>query len=216
MYAKWTPASQVLDPSRWPIDFLQSDRGDSLLDSIYVVDSSVVVGATSLAFSIRVVFEGELALSIPGLDAVTLVLGVPVEEPPPPEPETDFAFDPGLGEGWTEVALALEAGTAGWTLTLRDVAFELRVAAGLLRPVDGGEQVRIALRGDIAIDDTFEVSVSGFDAFDVGACEIGQSGLILAATGVALDLARLASPPEVLQAGFDKSFLGAYLGTATV
>src|SRR5215472_8270240 len=134
MYAKMTPASQLIAPDDWPTSFLQSDRGDSLLDAISIVDSSVVVGADSLTFSLRALFAGEIAFSLPGLDAFTLVLGVPVAEPPPTEPETDFVFDPGPGEGWTEIALSLEVGTRGWTVTLSDVAWELRVADGLLRP----------------------------------------------------------------------------------
>ena len=76
--------------------------------------------------------------------------------------------------------------------------------------------MNLTTRGDIALDNTFDLTVSGFSAVDLSPCEIGGTGLILAATGVELDLSRTWSPPEVLAAGFDESFLGVYLGTATV
>jgi hypothetical protein len=215
MYRQLTPASQLLDPDAWPGDFIQSDR-DNLLDSIYVVDSSFAVGPSSLALSLRILFDGELALSFPGFEGIALVLGVPAEELPLPEPEDGFTSDSGPGEGWTELALSLKVDADGWRLTLRDTSFELRFADSVLRPVDGSDVVKIGMRGDLTIDDAFDITFSGFDAFDLAACEIGRTGLILAASGVTLDLARLSSPPAVLAAGFDEAFLGVYLEAATV
>ena len=67
MYRQMTPVSALLDPATWPGDFLSSDRGDSLLDSLYIVDYSLLVSPdasldASLRCALRVVFEGELPL----------------------------------------------------------------------------------------------------------------------------------------------------------
>ena len=233
MYRQMTPVSALVDPATWPGDFLSSDRGDSLLDSLYIVDYSLLVSPdasldASLRCALRVVFEGELALSLPGLDGVSLVLGVPqvplapVQPAPPPEDEgpppsqddppdlgdNGFVYAPNLDAGWTEVALSLQASEAGWSLTLQDVSFELRFADTLLRPADGSEAVRIAMRGDVTVDDAWEITFSGADDFDLSRCEVGRTGLLLEATGVTLDLEPDGIAPEVLGAGFDAGFLG--------
>ena len=161
-----------------------------------------------------------------GVPAVPLPMVAP--PPPPPDPDgliedfpvldadQEFIPDDSLAEGWTEVSFSLDvAADFSWTAPLHDVTVALRLDSGLLR-AGGSDSVNLTTRGDIALDNTFDLTVSGFSAVDLSPCEIGGTGLILAATGVELDLSRTWSPPEVLAAGFDESFLGVYLGTATV
>ena len=44
------------------------------------------------------------------------------------------------------------------------------------------------MRGDVTVDDAWEITFSGGDDFDLSRCEVGQTGLLLEATGVTLDL----------------------------
>ena len=130
--------------------------------------------------------------------------------------DEEFIPDDSLADGWTEVSISLDVDASfGWSARLHDVTVALRLDSGLLRPAYGSDHVSLTTRGDIALDSTFDLTVSGFTAADLSPCEIGDTGLILAATGVELDLSRTWSPPEVLAAGFDESFVGVYLGTAT-
>jgi hypothetical protein len=237
MYRQLTPTSQLIAASAWPSDLLPLDDVSALLDAVFVVDDWVVLlPAGGLQAGFRVIFAGELALRLAGLDGVALVFGgpavpLPMVAPPPPPPDPDglvedfpvldadqeFIPDDSLAEGWTEVSFSLDvAADFSWTARLHDVTVALRLDSGLLRPAGGSDSVNLTTRGDIALDNTFDLTVSGFSAVDLSPCEIGGTGLILAATGVELDLSRTWSPPEVLAAGFDESFLGVYLGTATV
>ena len=115
-----------------------------------------------------------------------------------------------------EAAAGRPARPVGPRQRIVSALFDVIGCEGLLRPAGGSEAVRIALRGDVTVDDAFEISVSGFDDFSLSLCEIGRTGLLLEASRVTLDLSRTESPPEVLSAGFDAGFLGLAMRSGTV
>ena len=203
MYRQLTPTSQLIAESAWPTDLLPLDDVSALLDAVSWWTTGWYRSGGGLQAGIRLMFAGELALRLAGLDGVALVFGVPavplpVVPPPPPPPDPDgltripgpqrrqeFIPDDSLADGWTEVSIFLDVDASfGWSARLHDVTVALRLDSGLLRPADGSDHVSLTTRGDIALDSTFDLTVSGFTAVDLSPCEIGDTGLILAATGV--------------------------------
>jgi len=231
MYRQLTPISKILAIDQWPVDFFRNDALQNLLDSAYVVDFQSSANSQSLAASITLIFEGEVAFDIPGLSGVSIVGGIPevqlppppIDEPPPDEeslggPPSDFPYDTNLLEGWTQLSLGfnLTITNGNWSISIYDLSFELRFESSILKPIDGSEFVAIGMRGDLSLDQALNVSFKGFDEFDLAPCEIGNTGLILSAQGVKLDLSRQSSPGEIIAAGFDESFIGLFLQSASI
>src|SRR6185295_16451832 len=124
--------------------------------------------------------------------------------------------DTGLDQDWIFLALTFQLAESGWTLTLQDAAIELRFSENMLKPVDGSQHAHISIQGDVVLESSFDVKFQGFDAFNLSRCEIGNTGIIISATDVKLDLSRTSSPTEIIAAGFDESFMGVYIGEAKV
>src|SRR5262245_11237596 len=186
MYRQMIPARMLVDGTVWPNDLLRSDRGVSLLDSLYVVQSAITHRDNGLTLDLLAVVEGEVALSIPGVDAVTVVLAAPapatapstarltqaghlppsasprraMREEPLSESEPTDVTDPNLGAGWTEIATSFVVENGRWSLALRPVTLELRFADTFLRPIDDSDYVAITLRGDVTLDDAFDITFS--------------------------------------------------------
>ena len=76
--------------------------------------------------------------------------------------------------------------------------------------------MEIRVEGSVRIDSSFNVSVEGFDALSLTPAMIGDSGIVISADEVKLDLSRTSAIPEVLAAGLDESFIGIFIGEAKV
>ena len=105
--------------------------------------------------------------------------------------------------------------------SLSNVTAALRFPREILKPVTETGAVGSRLRADrgariLSLDESFDLHVEGFDALRLRPCMIGDSGIIIQADEVKLDLSRTSSLPEVIEAGFDESFLGVYIGEARV
>lgn len=231
MYRQITPLIDLLDLEQWPVEFFPQDDLQGLFESIYVVDHHFSLAGGTIHFSIKALLQGEIRFTLPGLTGSALVIGVPTVEIPipaedpdaevPSESEAaaldpDFPFDNSLPAGWTQVSLGFELDAGRWTLTFYDLSLELRVESSLLRPVEGSQEVTLRLRGDLTVDDACNITLDALVELDLPACEIGDTGLVLAASGVILDLSRQSSPPEILAAGFGESFIGIFFSTCSV
>lgn len=232
MYKLFAPLNAVLNQADWPTDLFQSKDGGSLLDRIYLVEFSAAPAFDNLTVHLTVAFKGELELVIPGLDGTSLafvgsqptaVSPITPEPPGPPDLEGDDdnpiegeVPDTGLEAEWIALALTFTLADGAWSLTVEDVTIELRFPPDMLRPADGSGHAHLSLRGDIILNNAFDVKFQGFDAVDLSRCEIAQTGIIISANGVKLDLSRTSSQPEIIAAGFDESFLGVYIGEAKV
>jgi hypothetical protein len=223
----------MLGELQFPADFF--DLGDVLpafLDNVFVLNSKIKDDrAGTVAFDLSLVFMGELAFNIPGLDGVKLAIGggLPdlsnVVEPNDPNVDDQDPTPEGLCDdmdplpnlqGMTFLNVELTVSPSP-SLQFKDVTVALRFDPDVLAPAqDGDGPVEISTHGSFTIDRTFEVQVSGFDAFNLSPCLIGTSGIGISASGVELDLLRTSSPPAVIAAGFDASFLGVFIGNASL
>src|SRR5262249_46113948 len=75
----------------------------------------------------------------------------------------------------------------------------------------------IGLRGDLLFASGDEsVTFNPATNFPLPRCEIGNTGIVVSADNVLLDLSTAESPQEIKDAGFDDAFVGVYFGAATI
>ena len=229
MYRLMTPLSELLNAEQWPIDFFQNVDIPAWLSSTLITRHEATFSNGQFSLSMTLLIEGEAVFTIPGLYGVSIVVGIPeitIQSSEPPAdtasgiedggPDPDFPYDDNRLPGWTEISLGFFYQDDAWTLSLYDVSFELRFDSALLQPTDGSEYVAIGMRGNLHLDQAWNLTFDGFDDFNLASCQVGNTGLVLSASGVKLDLARQSSPEEILAAGFGEQFLGIYLQSATL
>jgi hypothetical protein len=165
----------------WPADFFSADDLPGFLDSMYVMNAAVINDPGALSFQISVMFVGEAAIAIPGLDGVQLVIGgslsdlsdIPIivnpSNPGDPTPEgmpQDVDPLPDM-EGMTFLTVQLVISPSP-ALIFSDISLALRFAPDVLAPADpNGPPVEISTTGSITIDRTFNVQLAGFDALNL-------------------------------------------------
>ncbi|MEZ4312958.1 MAG: hypothetical protein R3F14_33470 [Polyangiaceae bacterium] len=200
-----TPLRVLLSGIELPVDFLKGPDGPlgALLDRVYFADYGVLVQSDGVGLLLDLVFAGEAALSIPGLDSLALVFG-------------------GDSAGATQVRASAFAGPAGVAARLDDISIALRFPPALLKPVPEAEglpapeHAEIRTHGNIALDEDGSIRVEGFDSLTLPPVMIGDSGVVISASDVKLDLSTTGAIPEVLDAGFDEGFVGVFIGEARV
>jgi hypothetical protein len=203
IYRSLGTVNDLIEGFNWPIDFVLPESLQEFLDSIYVIDYSLSAVPGGEKATIWLAFEGERSLALPGLDGVRIVaLGGDVE-------------------GLTFLTATLEVGDVK-KFSLESLRFSLRFDDDILKPaaLNEGDVVaqfaEIRVEGTISINSDFDVAIEGFDAFELTPAMIGDSGVIIAAKNVKLDLSRTSAIPEVIAAGFDESFMGVFIGEAQV
>ena len=199
-----TPIRVLLAEAPFPTDFVTGAGGllDPLLDNLYYTAFSPSLDGDTLGVLINLVVLDEVALELPGLDGFQIVLG-------------------GDSSGFTRVRLGVRVGPKGIVTSLSDVRAALRFPREILKPVDdngtaAAGYAQIEVHGSFLLDESFDLHVTGFDALTLKPSMIGDSGIIIDAENVKLDLSRTGTLPEIVEAGFDESFLGVFIGAAKV
>jgi hypothetical protein len=194
--------AEYLQDIPWPTDFFASANLPEFLSKIYILDHQWRVFRNEFQAEIWIAIDGETAVRIPGLDGVSLVAG-------------------GNLTGYTFVTTQLKLGAKS-ELALRDIRVALRFDKDVLTPAPTISQpipppyAEISITGSVRVDSNFNVSVDGFNAIDLTPVYIGNTGIVISATSVKLDLSRTTTIPEVLAAGFGDDFIGVYIGEAKV
>ncbi|MFP4625772.1 MAG: hypothetical protein ACLFNI_04165 [Natronomonas sp.] len=192
----------TLGTTDWLSDFVSKEDLPGFLDDFYVLNYELEDATEGTIARTTIAIEGETAIGIPGLEGVKLVGGSDID-------------------GYTTITGRIRI-SDDWRISLLDMELALRFESGILTPatLDGNEPdteyVEVSTTGSIHINSTFDIEVEGFDSFDLPPAEIGDSGVIIAAEDVMLDLSRTNSPSEITDAGFDRSFVGVYVGEADV
>lgn len=194
--------SDYIEALPWPGDFLKPDDLPTFLSKIYVVEDYWRVLDDGVRADIWAAVEGELGVRLPGLDRAKLVIGADIP-------------------GYTLLKTTLQVGDT-CSLALHDIVVALRFDPELLKPAPPTPQLppppfaQISISGTVRIDSDFNIVVEGFNAINLDPVYIGNTGIIVSATGVKLDLSRSATIPEIAAAGFDESFIGVYVGQAQI
>ncbi|MEF8843102.1 MAG: DUF6603 domain-containing protein [Haloarculaceae archaeon] len=192
----------TLGTTDWLADFVSEEDLPAFLDDVYVLNYELEDASEGAIARTTIAIEGETAIGIPGLDGVKLVGGSDID-------------------GYTTVTGQVRI-AEDWRISLLDVDLSLRFDSETLSPatLDGSdpdaEYVEVSTTGSIHVDSMLDIEIEGFDSFDLSPAEIGDSGVIIAAEDVMLDLSRTSSPSVITDAGFDRSFVGVYVGDADV
>ena len=200
-----TPIRRLFDETAFPIDFLTGQDGllAPLLDRLFFTSQASLVTQDSLGFIIELVIDREASVSIPGLSDLALVLG-------------------GSTEGFTVVEASVSVGLNGIKADISDIKVALRFPPSVLKPIRTAPgdvaplHAQIEVQGDVVLNESFEIEIHGFDAMRLPPAMIGNSGVIIEADNVKVDLSRTSTLPELKDAGFDESFLGVFIGEAKV
>jgi hypothetical protein len=216
---------------QWPGDWFGGVGLSQLLDDTAVVFSADVTSGAKHKVQMWLAYSGELTLAIPGLDIAAIVFPsdmssstdrIPFQRVTSTDPfdqPLDFQYEnaPGSDDDpivfvYAEVVLAPTK-----QLILPDLRFNLRAGSDLLKPtIEGQSFAEIQLRGVVSVDENFDIDFDPFDSFALPPTMLGDSGVVVTANDVKLDLSRTSSPPEVVAAGFDDGFVGIFIGDATL
>ncbi|MEV5763651.1 DUF6603 domain-containing protein [Micromonospora sp. NPDC052213] len=127
------PLGEALAATDFPlVSMLPADA----FDGIYYLSADAAFDDTALVVAFELAFEGELALTPPGTDAIALVLG-------------------SAGVGWTGVRATVTIG-AEPSILLEEVTLGLRLRGDILRDVATGDPASITITADL------RVSADGF------------------------------------------------------
>ncbi len=204
MYKYLNRLDELLPTGIVPSDFFTSPNGTGLLDKLYFSDFCTISMPAGLGFQIRLAIIGELAITIPGLDGISIIFGASAVQ------------------GTTEINLMGYVGEDDVEVRLDDVKIAVRFQNTILKPVslEGGMEpepyAEITTSGSIVIDKNLEIHLEGFDGISLPPTMVGESGVIISASSIKFDFSRTETIPEVTAAGFDESFLGVFIGEAQV
>lgn len=128
------PIGDLLDIADFPLaEYLPVEQINEVFESLGYTDATIYREGNNLIFDVRLVWEGELALTLPGSDAIALVLG-------------------SAGEGLTTAHIQIILGQ-DFSLSLRGVTAELRVSPRILRNVATGAAAEIFVSRDLIFDE---------------------------------------------------------------
>lgn len=201
----YIPASLLLeDIGIWPSDLAEIDGGLSVLDRIGVRDTGITETESQVTARFTVVFEDELSLTLPGLSEISLVFGSTGDQ-------SEFAVEVDVRDPF-EVRLV-------------DISAALRFSAGILKAVrqtngsfevdDSAPHVEIKISGTVIVGSE-GFRIDGLNQFTLAPCMIGNSGVVIEASNVVLDLDRDSSIAEAQTAGLPASWTGVFIQEAAI
>lgn len=199
------PIRRLIDEAGFPTDFITASDGPlaPVLDRLFFTNYALINRLDGTGLLIQLVIAGEAAIGFPGLDGLAVVFG-----------RTDA--------GATLIDASFFVGSKGFSARLDDVVVGLRFPPSILKPVPESPNAiappyaQIEVSGAISLDENFDLRFEGFDAFSLKPVMIGNTGIIISAEDVKLDFSRTTTLPEIAAAGFDESFMGVYIGEATI
>jgi hypothetical protein len=184
-----------------------------ITDQIYVLDYSMRnPGHEYIVINANLAVQGELSLTPPGLDVITIVAGgaasatefendlsekleladdPATEEEPVLEQEQSTSFNL---DGYTLFFLSLELHANEVLVTVHKWKTAIRFSPDLLKPIsldedeEPAEFAELYMIGSMSINHLLEITSEGFDSFNLTPCMIGNTGVVIQASGVQFDI----------------------------
>jgi hypothetical protein len=205
-YSIVAPLSELIPTKFWPTELNAEDGStiDDILSKILFSDYNILtIGEEGIGFELMLIITEEISLRIPGMLGAALVLGSRA------------------GTEMTNIRASFFIGKNIFILHFDDIDIALRFPPNILKPAlenDGTSPAyaEISLHGSLLIDENLDFKFSGFDRVSLSPCMIGSSDIIISAEDARLDLSRTNTLPEMIDAGFDESFVGVFIGNAKV
>lgn len=203
--ASFIPASILLeDLGIWPAEVAELDGGTSVLDRIGVQDVGVTETETQTMARFTLVSLDEVAFKLPGLSGVALVFGSSGQR-------SEFKIEVQLREP-TEFRLI-------------EIAAALRFSSEIVQPVrkvngkfeldPSKSHIQIQVKGTIVVS-AEGIRIEGMNELGLEPCMIGNSGVIIEAPAVLLNLASDSLIPEAAAAGLPQGWVGVFIKEASI
>lgn len=191
---------EILSSVDVPTDFISVEEIEDVFNALLIKDFGVSISEGGASISLLIDLGQQARLDFPGVQGLSFIFGRP--------------------DSNTEIDLFFRISERGFYAQLSGVYFTLQFPRELLRPVssDVAEDAHasISVHGGIVFDEQFNLNIDGFDSLSLSPAMIGNSGLIISAEGIEFDFSRTSAIPEVIAAGLDETFMGVYLGSATI
>ncbi len=182
------PVSDLFQAADFPLaDLVPSDALAQVFGKIFYTEARSYAVGGGYAFDVTLAFEGELALTPPGTEAVALVLG-----------ETSG--------GWTLLETVLVIGPEP-SFSLVDVPVSLRFDPKVLKDVATGGPASLSIAVTLEIS-TDGLSLTTNNTLNLPECEIAGSGVKISAAGITWNFTNGATIPEAEAAGLVGEFIG--------
>jgi hypothetical protein len=196
---------QIL-PKVWP-SFLPTLPEDSILDSIWVLPPELDASPGTMALRTELLLDAEFPLGLPGVDAISLVIGG--------------------ASGGTLVPIEIKA-QPDFSLSLHDVPLTLRFSDSLLKPVRKAESNGSSAAGwevdptlkhvditvgsvSLSVNGDGDVALTGGPQIDLPPVMIADTGIVIEAHGIDLYLDSAQPPP-----GQPAGWRGVHIGSASL
>ncbi|HEU0138916.1 MAG TPA: hypothetical protein VFQ79_04365 [Bryobacteraceae bacterium] len=194
------PLSEILQRQEFPLaELIPQDALDTVFGGLYYTDAEAYSTSEGLHLNLRLAFEGELALSPPGLPGIALVAA-------------------SGGMGWTSLRAEFVIGPEP-SATLTDVPLVLRLDRSLLKPMRSRTEVDDSKPGvDLALGTVaLKFSPDGLEGdLDISVSlplsMIGDTGVLIEATNVRPIL----GPMNSSLPGVDASFRGVFMESVRI
>ena len=183
------PLADLFDLGDFPLaDLIPQDALQQIFDGLYYTEANAYREGDGLVFEIRLAFDGELALTPPGTEAVALVIGA-------------------AGGGWTALDTKIVIGPSP-SLSLVDVPITLRISKDVLRDVatDGPAELTITATLELQADGGLTLEFG--QTLSLQECEIAGTGITMSASELTWNFEHGKTIPEATAAGLQGEFIG--------
>lgn len=181
------PLSDLFAAADFPLaEMIPTDRLQAAFDGLFYTRAMTYRSGGNLIFNLDLAIEGELALTPPGTDAVSLVIGGTA--------------------GWTVIPVEIVIGPDA-SIGIIDLPITLRVSRDVLRDVASDGPAELTLTVSLILDSN-GLEFSSSATLNLAECEVAGSGVTISATGVTWNFTKGATLPAATAAGITGEFLG--------
>jgi hypothetical protein len=191
------PLGGLLDRDEFPLAALMPEETlAAIFDGLYYTEAEAYSVGENLILRVRLAFEQELALRVPGVDDLAIVFGA-------------------AGSGWTSLPVELVVGPDP-AASLWDVPVTLRTPRQILRDVVTDGPAEISFSASLTIDAEWNVTLETDAILNLAEAEIAGSGVTVSATKVSWNFQRGRTLPAAEVAGIPGEFIGLGFEQATL
>jgi hypothetical protein len=182
------PLRDFVDETTFPLAGLLGGNVAQALDGIWYTHAEATVAGSNVVIDLALEIDGELALSVPGVDDLAFVIG-------------------STGGGMISVTGQLVLGPDA-ALTLADVWLSLRVPAGVLKDTATGGPASIGTSATLRVSGDWDVALDVAQELTLPECEIAGSGVRVRAGRIIWNFSAGETLPTAVVAGIQGEFLG--------
>jgi hypothetical protein len=182
------PLSDLFQSNDLPLaDMVPSHTVSQVFGGLYYTEAQAYSSGDGWAFNLHLAFQGELALTPPGTQAISLVIG-------------DTAG------GWTVIETRIVIGPEA--SIAMEVPVTLRFARDVLRDITTDGPAEITFAATLELSSNGDLTLDTDATLSLAECEVAGSGVTISASGVTWNFEHGATLTEAAAAGISGEFIG--------